>query len=54
MEFWDLHYSDSIIVKDGGDIFRRKLVRGVADQQTGLSNSTVAYHDASDHSCVNY
>ena len=49
VEFWDLHDGNSIVVEDGRNIFRRKLVRGVADQQTGLSHGTIADHDTSNH-----
>ncbi len=52
MEVWDLHDSDGIVVEDSGDIFGRELVRGVADQETSLSNGTVAYHDTPDHHSV--
>ena len=42
-----LHDSDSIVVKDCGHVFGRKLIRGVADQEAGLANSTVSDHDTS-------
>jgi hypothetical protein len=42
----DLHNRDSIIVKYGRDIFRREFIGGVANQQTRLSDSTVANNHA--------
>lgn len=44
----DLHDSDGIVVKDGGDVFGGELVGRVADQETRLPDSTVANDDASD------
>ena len=44
----DLHDSDGIVVKDGGDVFGGELVGRVADQETCLPDSTVANDDASD------
>lgn len=41
----DLHHGHGVVVKDGGDIFRRELVGCVRDEQTGLSHSTVPNHD---------
>lgn len=40
-----LHDSDGIVVKDGWDVFRGKLVGGVADKKTSLSDSTVTDND---------
>ena len=37
----DLHDSDSIVVKDGGDILGGELVGGVRDQQARLADGTV-------------
>ena len=52
MEIWDLHDSDSIIVKDRGHVFGREFIRGVTDQQTSLSDSTIAHHDTSIRSSI--
>lgn len=41
----NLHDSDSIVVKDGGDILGGELVCGVRDQQAGLADSTVTNDD---------
>lgn len=41
------HHGNGIVVKNGGDIFRRELVRCVADQQAGLADGTVTDDDAS-------
>lgn len=35
------HNSNGIVVKDGGHIFRGEFVGRVADQKTGLANSTI-------------
>jgi hypothetical protein len=43
----NLHHSHSVVVKDGGNIFRRELVGCVGDEQTGLSDSTVPHYDTS-------
>lgn len=40
-----LHDSDGIVVKDCRDVFGWELVRSVADQETGLANSTIADDD---------
>jgi hypothetical protein len=40
------HNGDGVVVEDGGHIFRRELVRGVADEQTCLADRTVADDDA--------
>lgn len=42
-----LHDSDGIVVKDGWDVFRGKLVGGVTDKETRLSDSTVTDNDTS-------
>jgi hypothetical protein len=39
------HYGDGIVVKDGGNVFRREFVRCVADQEARLAYSTVADDD---------
>jgi hypothetical protein len=41
----NLHDSDSIVVKDSGDILGGELVCGVRDQQAGLADSTVTNDD---------
>jgi len=41
------HDSDSVVVEHCGDIFRWELVRGVADEETCLSNRTVSNNNAS-------
>ena len=41
----DLHDSHGIVVKDSRNIFGRKLVGCVGDEQTGLSDGTVPHHD---------
>lgn len=38
---WNVHDGDSVVVKDGRNIFGRELVGGVANEQAGLPNSTV-------------
>lgn len=48
----DLHDSDGIVVKDCGDVFRREFVGRVADQETGLSYSTVAHYDTPNEGLV--
>lgn len=40
------HYSDGVVVEDRRDIFRGKLVCGVADKETCLADSTVTDDDA--------
>jgi hypothetical protein len=40
------HYGNGVVVENGGDIFGRKLVRGVADEETCLADGTVADYDA--------
>jgi hypothetical protein len=35
------HNGNSIVIKDGRDIFGREFVCSVADQKTSLANSTV-------------
>ena len=42
-----IHNSDSIIIKDCGDIFGRELVCGIADEKTSLTNSTITYYNTS-------
>jgi hypothetical protein len=42
----DLHDCHGIVVEDGGHIFRGEFVGGVRNQQTGLSNRTVADNNA--------
>lgn len=42
-----LHDSHSIVVEHGRHIFRRKLVSGVRDKQTGFANSTIPNHNTS-------
>ena len=44
----NLHDSDSIVVKDSGDILGGELVGGVRDQQAGLADSTVTNDDTSE------
>ena len=41
-----LHDGHGIVVEYGGDVFRGELVGGVADEQTCLSDCTVADDDA--------
>ena len=41
----NLHDSDSIVVKDSGDILGGELVGGVRDQQAGLADGTVTNDD---------
>jgi hypothetical protein len=41
----NLHDSNSIIVEDSRNIFRREFICCVADQETCLSDSTVADYD---------
>jgi len=41
----NLHDSDSIVVKDSGDILGGELVGGVRDQQARLADSTVTNDD---------
>lgn len=43
----NLHDSDSIVVKDSGDILGGELVGSVRDQQAGLADSTVTNDDTS-------
>lgn len=43
----DLHDRYGIVVEDGGHVFGRKLIGGVADEKTGLANSTVSDHNTS-------
>jgi hypothetical protein len=35
------HYSDGIVIENGRDVFRGKLVRGVADEKAGFADGTV-------------
>lgn len=42
----DLHDGHGIVVEDGWDILRRKLVGGVGDEEAGLADGTVADYDA--------
>lgn len=37
-----LHNGYRIVVEHGRNVFRRKLVRGVRDQETGLADCTIA------------
>jgi len=46
----DLHDSNSIVVEDGWDVFRRELVGRVRDEQASLSHSSIAHDDALDSS----
>jgi hypothetical protein len=46
------HHSDGVVVEDGRDVFRRKLVRGVADEETCLADRTVANDDAPKESAL--
>jgi hypothetical protein len=39
------HDSHGVVVENCGNVFRGKLVRGVADEQTCLADSTVADDD---------
>jgi len=51
-ELWDRegsHYGNRIIVEDRGDVFGRKLVRGITDKEACLANGTVANNDASEY-----
>jgi hypothetical protein len=41
-----LHDGDGIVVEDRGNVFRWKLIRGIAYKQTGLADCTVAYNNA--------
>lgn len=41
------HNGNSIVIKDGRDVFGRELVCRVADQKTSLANSTVTYYHTS-------
>lgn len=41
----DSHNGDGVVVKDSRDIFGGKLVGRIADEQTGLANSTIADDD---------
>ena len=41
------HDSNSVVVKNSRNVFRRELVGCVGDQQTGFSDGTIAYDDAS-------
>lgn len=40
-----LHDGNSIVVKNGWNVFGRELVGGIGDQKTGLSNGTIADDD---------
>jgi hypothetical protein len=40
------HDSHGVVVEDCGNVFRGKLVRGVADEETCLADRTVADDDA--------
>jgi hypothetical protein len=40
------HDSHGIVIEDCGNVFRGKLVRGVADEETCLADRTVADDDA--------
>ena len=40
-----LHYSNSIVIKDGWNVFRWELVGSIGDQEAGLSNSTITDDD---------
>ena len=40
------HNGHGIVVEYGGNVFRGELVRGIADEQTCLSDCTVADDDA--------
>lgn len=41
------HDCDSIVIKHCRDVFRRELVRGIANEKAGLANSTVTDDNAS-------
>lgn len=38
----DSHHRDGVVIENGRDIFRGELVCCVADEETSLSNGTVA------------
>jgi hypothetical protein len=40
-----VHYRDGIVVEDGGNVFRRELVGGIADEQARLTDGTVTDDD---------
>ncbi len=39
--WYSLHDSNRIVIEDGWNIFRRELVGGIRNEETGLSDSTV-------------
>lgn len=43
----DVHDSHGIVVEDGGNVFGREFVGGVADEQASFPNGTVTDHNAS-------
>lgn len=43
----NVHDCDGIVVEDCRDVFRRELVRGIANEQAGLAYSTVSDDNAS-------
>jgi hypothetical protein len=48
-EMENLHNSDSIVIKNGRDVFGGEFVCRIADQETGLADSTVT----DDHTSAN-
>ena len=40
-----LHDSNGIVIEDGRNVFRWEFVRGVGDQEAGLSDSTITDDD---------
>jgi hypothetical protein len=44
------HDCDSIVVEDGGDVFRREFVGCVTDEKAGLADGTVTNDNASESS----
>lgn len=44
------HHGDGVIIEDGGDVFRRKFVRSVADEKAGFAYRTVTHDDTLDRS----
>lgn len=43
----NIHHSDSVVVKDGWNIFRRELIGSVGYQQTRFSDGSVTNHHTS-------
>ena len=46
MGVMDSHNSDRVVVKDRRDVFRRELVRCIADKKACLPDGTIAYYNA--------